>query len=297
MDKFVMERSGVTVTNVCNLDCARCASYIPYHKKPVFVSVEKLTEYIEKYFSIVDFVKKFIITGGEPLLHPEIEKIVDVLLKYESQIGDLQIISNGTKVPNEKLISSFSQFKDKANFLIDNYGAGISVAIKDIDETLSKTNIRYVIRENNSEKSHCGGWIDLGDLTEKRCVTKEEAVKVYNMCAYAQKLNFCFVMSVDGIMNPCPPSKRCRELGSIEDNYDEYIDLLDESLTIEEQREKINRIYNFDSLSACAFCNGLNDYSERFVPGVQLTKEEKECVKLGANQYCEVRRMLEKNGL
>ena len=80
----------------------------------------------------------------------------------------------------------------------------------------------------------------------------------------------------------------CHEYGVTQGNSNEYINLLDDSLTVEEQRQKIKNIYARKSLSACAYCNGMCENSPRFTPAVQLTAEELRCVKDGARSYSEV---------
>ena len=95
-------------------------------------------------------------------------------------------------------------------------------------------------------------------------------------------------------MYPCSACRRCKELGTV-DNYDEYIDLFDDSLSVEQQREKIERIYALDSLKACAYCNGMTGDSPRFATAQQLDKEELKCISEGAEQYAEVQTMLKKN--
>ena len=291
MSKLVMERSGIIVTSYCNLNCALCSAYVPYYKQS-HVPIDKITVYLKKFFEIVSYVKRFTISGGEPLIYPELERVINECYKYETQIGDLQLITNGTIVPSKNVLFELEKFGCKANILVDNYGGTLSRKIDVINDVLGNTNVRYVIRENNDKDSHCSGWVDYGDLTQKKCEITEEIKQVYANCAQSQKLKFCFSIWIDGSMHPCSQSRRCMELGSIPYNYREYVDLLDESLTIEEQKNKIRDIYSSELLTACSFCNGMNDSSERFVPGVQLTSEEKNCIKQGANQYSEVKRML-----
>ena len=71
-------------------------------------------------------------------------------------------------------------------------------------------------------------------------------------------------------------------------DYSEYVDLFDDTLTVNEQREKIAAIYQKKSLVACAYCNGMHEDSPRFQPGQQLTKEELEQIKDGARFYADI---------
>ena len=63
-------------------------------------------------------------------------------------------------------------------------------------------------------------------------------------------------------------------------NPDEYIDLSDDSVSCEQNKEKIRKILNGSMLSSCLYCNGMCDDSPRFKPAEQLTFEEiKEIIK------------------
>ena len=128
--------------------------------------------------------------------------------------------------------------------------------------------IPYNIRKNNSDIAYCDGWVDYGVSARKRLFTQQEIEKRYSKCAYPNKLHFCFNI-VEGKMFPCAPARRCYQL-EVVNNYDEYIDLFDNTISIEEQRAKIQSIYNGKSLEACAYCNGLCEDSERFVPAEQI---------------------------
>ena len=41
------------------------------------------------------------ISGGEPLLHPDLGKLVEYLCTYGDRIGLLEFITNGTMIPKD----------------------------------------------------------------------------------------------------------------------------------------------------------------------------------------------------
>lgn len=291
MQDFIMERTAIHVNVLCNLRCKLCSNYLPYYP-PHDYPIAKLEESANRYFRIVTYVKKLTIAGGEPLLYPELASFIKHLQKSEDQIGTIEVITNGTTIPNCEVLDAATYFKDKIYFLIDNYGTGLSAKVDMLDHLLGEKGIRHVVRDNAENNSHCGGWVNYGDLTRKKHNTLAEMEELYGKCAHPQKLKFCFGMA-DGVMYPCTPYRRCKELGLIDD-YSEYIDLFDDTLSIEDQRQKIKNIYNGRSLSACAYCNGLCDDSPRFVPAQQLSAEEQACIRSGARIYAEVQRMMER---
>lgn len=298
MNELHMERTNLLITLACNLNCARCGTHVPYAKnsrsEAGHFSLSYLQEVLERYFKIVTHVWKFTIAGGEPLLHPELPQFLDLLRQYADQIDIIEIITNGTILPNDRLLRAAKDL-DKLYFLVDDYGRDLSRKIPQIDRLLTDEGIKHVIRENNEVNSHCGGWMDYGDLRKKKLTTWEEIEKLYAVCAYPQKQKLTF-STIDGMMYPCTPVRLCREFGVLSDNYDEYINLFDDTMTVDEQREKIKKIYAGKGLSACAFCDGWREDSARYVPAIQLTAEELRCVKNGARSYHEALEMLHREG-
>lgn len=65
-----IEKFCLDITSVCNLKCKRCAPYAPYVKSPKHYSLELLEKILNRSFEIIDYIERFSITGGEPLLHP-----------------------------------------------------------------------------------------------------------------------------------------------------------------------------------------------------------------------------------
>jgi hypothetical protein len=110
--------------------------------------------------------------------------------------------------------------------------------------------------------------VNFGNLSERKARLEKDIKQKYQKCAYPGKIRFCFTM-MNGKMYPCSPARICNELG-ISNNDNDYIDLLDETLSVEEQRNKIRTILDGTQLDACAYCNGLCEDSERFVPAEQL---------------------------
>lgn len=282
-----MVRSGLLITTLCNLHCKQCGAYIPYLKDGRHSSVEEIQDILQRYFKIVDHVEKFSITGGEPLLHPQLPKILQCMIPYLKQCDEIVLFSNGTIVPDQDVLAAAKLLGSKFSFVFDNYGKNISKKIPEINQVMKNEEIFYFIRNYTEEDPHCGGWVDLGQFKEV-WKSDEEAIHIFSKCAYPQKLKFCFSIFQNGIMCENSYYKNCHERGLLKDNDHEFINLYDDSLTIEQQREKIRALYQINVLTACKYCTGMCDDSQRFVPGQQLTAQEMEYVKLGARNYHEL---------
>lgn len=277
-EKLVMERVGLSVTLACNLKCKLCAAYSPYQNKKSAIPLADLKEILKRYFKLTDYVEQLGITGGEPMLYPELPELFEEIYTYLEHIGEVRIFTNGTIVPEERLLLVLKKYGKKFSFLIDDYGSHLSTKIPEIVKTLEKAEIAYTVRDYCSESLHCGGWVDFGDVREKKH-SREKAQELYSKCAFPNKLHFCFTI-YGGIMRPCGPIGRRLSLG-LPVNENEYVDLLDERLSEEEQKEKIRNIYHADFFETCAYCNGLCDDSKRFRPAEQLTLEELQEIKRG----------------
>lgn len=91
-----MKNVYIEITNVCNLNCSFC----PGHRRlPAFMSAVEFEKVIRKIEGKADNI--FLHVMGEPLLHPELEEILEIA---DSMSGDtaLKITTNGTLL-SEKL--------------------------------------------------------------------------------------------------------------------------------------------------------------------------------------------------
>ena len=141
-------------------------------------------------------MNKLTVTGGEPFLYPDLDQFIRHLKNYYKQIGTLEIITNGSIIPNSNFLEAAKDFGPNVSFLIDNYGSDLSSKAQEVAKLLFSLNLQSTIRNYTGEGTHCGGWTDFGDLTKPACKSQEEAELTYSKCAYPQKLKFCFSITV-----------------------------------------------------------------------------------------------------
>lgn len=128
MKKITLERVAVMVTERCNLRCRLCAPMTPYWENTKDIPLERLKQAMEELFSIVGKVGKFSIGGGggEPLLSKSLPGFLEQLLQYQDRVDKFDIVTNGTVVPDERLLGVLEKFNDM-KVIVDDYGAGVSV--------------------------------------------------------------------------------------------------------------------------------------------------------------------------
>ena len=174
-------------------------------------------------------------------MHEDLDKILIETIKYRKQFGKIEIITNGTLFPNEKLKAVLEKYAVEdgcITLLIDHYG-DLSKKIHEIGLYFIEKGINHKIRIYYGENAHCGGWVDFSDFS-KKLFSVSQMMEKFKKCAIPSKLNYCLAIK-DGEMHPCTFSHRIMELNLIERNKDEYIDLFDDN-TIEQQKEKIMKL-------------------------------------------------------
>jgi len=270
MQKVHLTNTTLVVTLRCNLKCKLCAVSAPYYSNPPSYDLEILKKSIDRYFEAVDFIDKFTVNGGEPLIYPYIDKVMDYLLRYIDKIGMLEIITNSTVVPSDELINVLKK-SDKIDILLDDYGSELSKGIDKTIEIFEKENIKYRHRTYYGKNAHFGGWVDLRDLSKKQR-SSEETEKIYKGCAYPGPFH-CFVL-FGGKAYICGVYARCVNEGIIPENDDEFVNFLADNWDPEEARKKILNFYDRPYFSACEYCNGFCMDSKRYEPAQQLTSKE-----------------------
>ena len=260
--KINMPRGGFYVTLRCNLKCKLCAAHAPYYSNPWHPTIEDLLKQIDRFFELVDYIGHFSITGGEPLLRTDLHILVDRISNYSSQIGVLELFSNGTLIPSDSLLLSFAKYPGKIKFVVNAQNA-----IDKISKFLP--NASYELRDYHSSQMHCDGWVDwkVGRTKNK---TQQDAINTFQKCSLPQKLEFVSCVN-NGVIYPCPQTRRCIELGLIPFDPKECVDLFDTSYTDAQIKQRIMERYQLTCLQACQFCDGQCDDSERFKPAEQLS--------------------------
>lgn len=134
------------ITQRCTLKCKDCQLLMPYIENPSDDQYEMIKKDIDDFFSLVDYVADFDIIGGEPLLYPKLcEHIRYIVDNYGKQIGNLQVITNATIKPSEKVLKTLKEYH--VHVRISDYTNTVPYKKRanEVIEALKLNKIRYTI--------------------------------------------------------------------------------------------------------------------------------------------------------
>lgn len=107
------KKAYIEITNICNLSCSFCAkSNLPKQ----YISVSKFAERLEQASKFTRYMYLHIL--GEPLLHPELDAILDVCDKFYVYIN---IVTNGTLIATNTDILNNHKCIRKVAFSLQSY--------------------------------------------------------------------------------------------------------------------------------------------------------------------------------
>ena len=261
-----LRNTALAITERCTLKCKLCFAYIPYHDNPQNMTIGEISTVIERYFSIVSRVDSFCITGGEPLLHRDLLTILEMLSRYSSQINKtMDLITNGTLDFKDEVVRFLEYNKDKARVIISDYGK-YSTKAKALEKKMRSLGINVRVESYNGESPLYGGWVDCTDHSLKH-FTQHDVDEQGKSCYFKNKRGYTIRK---GELHNCGRSYWRMLQNIVPRNLDEYIDLLDSTASIEEQRETLRKLHEKVSVTSCAYCWGTNDHSKRYKPAEQL---------------------------
>lgn len=113
----MLRKVYVEIGNICNLSCSFCPGTV---RKPGLMTAEQFETVAEKLKGHTDYLYFHLM--GEPLLHPELEKLLDIA----GPMGYKVIITtNGTLIPKQGELLLGSPAVHKVNISLQSFEANI----------------------------------------------------------------------------------------------------------------------------------------------------------------------------
>ncbi len=152
---------GYIMGQYCSLKCKDCCEHVPYFKNPVFSKYDTILSDCSKIAASCEFIRYIELVGGEPFLHPDLERILKGLLQIRN-VGYIKIFTNGTIVPKDevlKILTSDRIVVDLSNYTSQTTGRLLENIHKTMDK-FKEYNIRYIYSESKE-------WTDWGDFHDR----------------------------------------------------------------------------------------------------------------------------------
>lgn len=174
-DKVYFSSISFLPSTACNLNCKYCLNFNPFAKKFYVREWDELRKDIDLFFSCVDRIMLFHVSGGEPMIYKHTADLIEYIDKnYGNRIDTLRTVTNGTVIPSDETLSKLS--KCNVEITVDDYREAVPQFSARFDELISqldKYKIKYYINKVDSwidlapEKTDFSGWTD-AQLEEHR---------------------------------------------------------------------------------------------------------------------------------
>lgn len=252
-------------STACNLNCKNCLNFNPFAKKFYVREWDDIIKDVDLFFSCVDHIMLFHVSGGEPMLYKHIADLIEYIdVNYSDKIDTLRTVTNGTVVPSDEILQKLS--KCNIEVTIDDYRDAVPCYNENFDKLIhqfEKYNIRYFINKVDS-------WIDLAPEKTDYSDWPEEKLEQHR-----EECNQSCQELRDGKIYSCNYAAYATVAGIAgEQDLEEAYDL--RQYTPDKQKELIEFRLGYTTkgyTNFCKKCRGFTkDNSEQIEPAVQLER-------------------------
>lgn len=140
-NKGIIEFLQYRIVDHCNLNCKNCGSVCNAKVVPWQVDLEEFEKDIMRLKQLFSFIGTIKLMGGEPLLHTQLDKIVEIVRMYFAD-SEIEIATNGLAIPklSDDMLNAFR--RNNVVFHISEYEPTSAIMDK-IDYVCRKFVIRW----------------------------------------------------------------------------------------------------------------------------------------------------------
>lgn len=155
-NELFLGRLTFNITTFCSLNCKNCTMLTPYNKNKKNFDIVRLKEDVRLTFDMVDYVSNFLILGGEPFLHNDLEEFIAFIGdNYRKYIGNLQIITNGTVPVKASLLQVMKECNVEIRISDYTKRVNYNEKLRSFCNALESNQIDYVSYSHDE-------WLDMG---------------------------------------------------------------------------------------------------------------------------------------
>ena len=156
LDKMYISSISFLPSTRCNLNCEACLNFTPYIKHQMIRPLDQVKKDIDIFFSVVDYIMLFHISGGEPFLYPYLNVLVTYIGEnYRDKIHFLQTVTNGTIELKDDILEVLAKYQ--VGITIDDYRDAVPEKREAFDKALAQVE-KYQLRHDVNKVDK---WIDL----------------------------------------------------------------------------------------------------------------------------------------
>ena len=254
IDSIELGEFNVIVTDLCNLKCDMCLARCADVKNGALYEMNELIDSFKKFLSSISCLYKIIICGGEPLIHPELHKLIRFACN-EPKIKRIELLTNATIIPRGENLRSLRN--KKVRLVMDDYDLP-QQKFSEIKRICEQEGVLYYIKKLEY-------WHDLSLLDDQK-YTVEELHRLYRECTESQNYTL-----VDNKIVNCYRTYVDRQCGDWpKENNDYYIDLNDYSIGDEKLKKRMFDLMSIEYIERCKFCVGTRGENAKKIPvGIQ----------------------------
>lgn len=228
------------VTNRCTLNCAHCIEALPYVQTRRTESIESIIHFARKVSEACEFLYRFSITGGEPLLLRDFSSLIDELLLVPN-IGFFYIYTTGTVIPDKALCKKLAHPRLAVN--ISDYGENVPKKLQDnfhhFLQSMRTHGVCYSVLPNKV-------WFDLGRFEDLR-LSESAKRESFSKCSFTN----CMTISGHTLFR-CPHQLAGVQQNCLKASDGETVDL--EALDGESLVDALDRFVALNYIEACGNC-------------------------------------------
>ncbi len=240
------------ITTKCSLQCEQCCSLMPFYNKNTHYEegIKSFKTNLDNLLKAVNKIYRYQLIGGEPLLNKYLPEMVEYACT-KRQIKIVNVVTNSTILPDEKLISSMSKYRHKCKVTISDY------TTNKLLNNLKLVEIKNKFQEAGIIVEIAGyDWFKRGKI-EKENRTINELIKVMANCWQHTCTSYC-----DGELHLCSRSIGIKR--NIDSDIRDFVKIDGNS----DNTNNVIKLFLKRYIDACDYCH--TNMSVKIPRGIQV---------------------------